>query len=189
VLDEPTTGLDPQARREIRDFILKLKKIGKTIFLSSHLLYEVSEIADRIAIINKGKIIAYDTLDNLESKAKKSIIHFELINPIEENNINNTLHHLKEIVSPFTGVPEELNQITYNQDTKIFQIFFNGVPKNQLIILKTLLRYDYKIIEFSVPKAGLLENLFIDLVNPDFNNGNNNKIDNKQKEKEILLEV
>src|SRR6056297_1889632 len=50
VLDEPHTGLDPSARRDVRDFILELKERGKTVFLSSHILYEVSEVADRVAI-------------------------------------------------------------------------------------------------------------------------------------------
>ena len=66
VLDEPSTGLDPTARLLVREFILKLKSLGKTIFLSSHLLYEISEIADRIAIISHGKLVAIDTLENLE---------------------------------------------------------------------------------------------------------------------------
>ncbi|MFW9877899.1 MAG: hypothetical protein ACFFG0_32865 [Candidatus Thorarchaeota archaeon] len=85
VLDEPAIGFDPKAQIEIRDFILKLKKIGKTIFLSSHLLYVVSEVADRVAIIYKEKLIAFDTLDNLEAKAMKGIIHFELFGYPEEN--------------------------------------------------------------------------------------------------------
>ena len=188
VLDEPTTGLDPQARREVRDFILKLKKMEKTIFLSSHLLYEVSEIADRIAIINHGKIVAFDTLDNLEAKAKKSIIHIELLDHPEENNLKNIVNHLKEIVYPFTGVPDDLNSITYNKDSKVFQIFFNGDSKNQLIILKTLIAHDYKIIEFSVPKAGLLENLFIELISQKTSRISYESISKNQKQKEISME-
>lgn len=175
VLDEPSTGLDPGARRDVRDFILKLKKIGKTIFLSSHLLYEISEIADRVAIINHGKLIAFDTLDNLEEKAKKSIINFELLEQ-PNKSIDEILKHLKEIVFPLTGVPEESNWIDYNDNTGVFQIFFDGHPENQLIILKALLQHNYKIIEFSVPKAGLLENLFIEMTTPDGNHQFNNNL-------------
>ena len=181
ILDEPQTGLDPQARRDVRDLILKLKKSGKTIFLSSHLLYEISEVADRIAIINQGKIVAFDTLDNLESKAKKSIIHIELLNHPEEHNLESVLNHLKEEITPLTGVSEELNWIKYNKDTKTFQILFNGDPKNQLSILKRLLAHDYEVIEFSVPKAGLLENLFIDLVKPNTDQLSNDTINKKKK--------
>ena len=55
ILDEPTTGLDPQGMKEIRDLIIHLSKDQKkTIFLSSHILYEVEMVADRMIIINKG---------------------------------------------------------------------------------------------------------------------------------------
>ncbi|MBN1214983.1 MAG: ABC transporter ATP-binding protein [Candidatus Lokiarchaeota archaeon] len=189
VLDEPTTGLDPQARREIRDFILNLKNKGKTIFLSSHLLYEVSEVADRIAIINRGKIVAFDTLDNLESKNQKSIINIELLNHPEDNELDRILEHIREILIPFIGVSDDLNWLNYNKDNKIFQVLFNGDPKNQLIILKTLLRHEYEIIEFSVPKAGLLENLFIDLTSSEKTQYLDKKFDENQKLKEISMEV
>lgn len=55
-LDEPTTGLDPKARREVWTVIQNMKKLGKTVFLTSHYMEEAQVLADRIAIINKGKI-------------------------------------------------------------------------------------------------------------------------------------
>ncbi|MBA7711591.1 Vitamin B12 import ATP-binding protein BtuD [subsurface metagenome] len=162
VLDEPQTGLDPAARKEVRDFIMNLKKIGKTVFLSSHLLYEISEVADRIAIIHHGKLIAFDTLDNLEGKAMKSIIHFELLNSPDEK-FDEFINKLKPLVIPSTGITKEESWIKYNNDSKVFQIFFNGNPKNQTEILKKLLDNGYEILEYSVPKANLLESLFIEL--------------------------
>src|SRR3989339_1712081 len=57
ILDEPTTGLDPQGMKEVRELILELsRERGVTIFLSSHLLYEVELIATRMAIIHQGKL-------------------------------------------------------------------------------------------------------------------------------------
>jgi ABC-2 type transport system ATP-binding protein len=56
-LDEPTDGVDPVGRREIREILKKLKDQGKTIFLNSHLLAEVEAICDRVAILDKGKLI------------------------------------------------------------------------------------------------------------------------------------
>lgn len=162
VLDEPQTGLDPAARKEVRDFIMNLKKIGKTVFLSSHLLYEISEVADRIAIIHHGKLIAFDTLDNLEGKAMKSVIHFELLNSPDEK-FDEFINKLKPLVIPSTGITKEESWIKYDNDSKVFQIFFNGNPKNQTEILKKLLDNGYEILEYSVPKAGLLESLFIEL--------------------------
>jgi ABC-2 type transport system ATP-binding protein len=67
-LDEPTTGLDPKARREVWNVIAGLKKQGKTIFLTTHYMEEAEYLADHIAIIHQGKIIAEGTLDELISK-------------------------------------------------------------------------------------------------------------------------
>ena len=64
-LDEPTTGLDPKARREVWDVIKTLKKKGKTVFLTTHYMEEAEFLADHIAIIHKGKIIAEGKLDDL----------------------------------------------------------------------------------------------------------------------------
>ncbi len=57
LLDEPTAGVDPIGSRDIRDLILQLKKMGKTVMLSSHLLGQVQDVCDRIGILNLGKMI------------------------------------------------------------------------------------------------------------------------------------
>src|SRR5690349_12585797 len=67
-LDEPTVGLDPSARRGLLDFIKKKVKEGLTIFFTTHILNEAEYLCDEVAIINKGKIIAVDTPDELKNK-------------------------------------------------------------------------------------------------------------------------
>jgi ABC-2 type transport system ATP-binding protein len=67
-LDEPTTGLDPQARRAVWEVIRKLKKEGRTVMLTTHYLEEAEELADRVAIMNHGKIVAMGTSDQIEEK-------------------------------------------------------------------------------------------------------------------------
>ncbi len=67
-LDEPTTGLDPKARREVWGVISNLKKLGKTVFLTTHYMEEAQMLADRIAIIDKGKIVAIGSAEELISK-------------------------------------------------------------------------------------------------------------------------
>jgi ABC-2 type transport system ATP-binding protein len=64
-LDEPTDGVDPVGRHEIRTILLNLKKAGKTIFLNSHLLAEVEAVCDRVAILNKGKLIKVGPVSGL----------------------------------------------------------------------------------------------------------------------------
>ena len=67
-LDEPTTGLDPKARREVWSVITGLKKMRKTVFLTTHYMEEAQILADRIAIIDKGKIVAIDSPQELISQ-------------------------------------------------------------------------------------------------------------------------
>jgi len=67
-LDEPTTGLDPKSRREVWSVIKNLKKLGKTVFLTTHYMEEAQVLADRVAIINKGKITVIGSPQELISK-------------------------------------------------------------------------------------------------------------------------
>ena len=75
ILDEPANGLDPAAVRDLRDLMQRLKQQrGLTVFLSSHLLAEVEQIADYIAILDKGRLLFQGTLASLQSKHRRSII-------------------------------------------------------------------------------------------------------------------
>ena len=65
ILDEPTSGLDPLGCREVKDLILTLKKRGKTVLITSHLLSDVEDICDRVIILYGGKVRAEGALDNL----------------------------------------------------------------------------------------------------------------------------
>ncbi len=70
VLDEPTNGLDPSGIIEIRQLISQLGQQGKTIFLSSHLLHEVEQVCNHVAVLNRGKVIAQGSVNQLISKGK-----------------------------------------------------------------------------------------------------------------------
>ena len=71
LLDEPTNGLDPAGMKEVRDLILKLAQMGKTIFLSSHLLFEVEQVCSRVAIIKKGEVIAQGVVSELLQRGQR----------------------------------------------------------------------------------------------------------------------
>ncbi|MDB5096089.1 MAG: hypothetical protein JWM80_510 [Cyanobacteria bacterium RYN_339] len=64
-LDEPTSGLDPLGHRQIGEIIAQLKARGKTLFFNSHIMTDVQQICDRIAILHKGKLVAIGTIDEL----------------------------------------------------------------------------------------------------------------------------
>lgn len=80
-LDEPTDGVDPVGRKEIREIILRLRAQGKTIFLNSHLLSEVEMICDRVAILNKGELVRIGTVRELTEQSKRYRIDWET--PVE----------------------------------------------------------------------------------------------------------
>ncbi|CAM3815320.1 ABC transporter ATP-binding protein [Mesobacillus thioparans] len=85
-LDEPTTGLDPQARRTLWDIVLRLKERGKTIILSTHYMDEAHVLCDRIGIMDQGELIALDTPMNLVKKLQStSSVEFHLSNPPEQD--------------------------------------------------------------------------------------------------------
>ena len=138
ILDEPTVGLDPKQITDIRNLI---KELGKkhTVILSSHILSEVSQICERVIIINKGKIIAIDTPENLEKSAR------------EKNGILVTVEdsksHMKNLKDKIREI-DEIKLIKDNEDgTKQYLItssseidlrkkLFEILPKEEIVIFE-----------------------------------------------------
>ena len=98
ILDEPTVGLDPKQITEIRNLI---KELGKThtIILSSHILSEVSQICNKVIIINKGKIVAIDTPENLENKVNNNNCIYVTVEDTENKikDIKDKIQDIKNI--------------------------------------------------------------------------------------------
>jgi len=107
-LDEPTLGLDPQGQEDIQNLLKKLNQEGVTIFLSSHLLHEVSNLCSKIAIIHKGSLIAEGKIDELRQKTGlKETYHIKIegsIKPIQESKMMSHIDKIKDngITSDFT---------------------------------------------------------------------------------------
>jgi ABC-2 type transport system ATP-binding protein len=81
-LDEPTTGLDPQARANLWEHISKLRtERGATVFLTTHYLDEADTLSDRILIIDRGRIVAADTADNLKAQVSGDLVDLEVADP------------------------------------------------------------------------------------------------------------
>ncbi|MBX4211282.1 MAG: ABC transporter ATP-binding protein [Candidatus Yanofskybacteria bacterium] len=97
-LDEPTTGLDPQARRNLWDLVTKIKSQGKTIVLTTHYMDEAEVLCDRIAIMDNAKIIALDTTHNL--------IHSTGVHPTIEFKSNSSIP--TEVLQNIPGVEKVL---------------------------------------------------------------------------------
>lgn len=140
VLDEPTTGLDPQGMKEIRDLIIRLSKYEKkTIFLSSHILSEIELVANRMIIINKGnKIVEGEVNELLNSKTLKVTV--EILNMEEAKNVlsNTKWYNDIEFINE--------NKFTINLEQKEIPelnkyLVENGVMVNALIPVRSLEDY------------------------------------------------
>ena len=102
LLDEPASGLDPRARIEIREMLLALKEMGKTIIISSHILHELSLLCTRIGIIETGQLVTEGSLEEIYGRlGLMQLIHVQLVNGNES-----LINQIREIA----GVEEVLVQ-------------------------------------------------------------------------------
>ena len=154
ILDEPTVGLDPKQIIEIRNLI---KNLGKkhTVILSSHILSEISQICERVVILNKGKIVAIDTLENLEEKTKEQNVLFVTVEDKEEK-----MSSLKEKITDI----EKLEMIKDNEDgTKQYKIVSKSEKDIRKALFDTLPKEGITIFELKKAETSL-EDAFIKLV-------------------------
>ncbi len=138
ILDEPTVGLDPKQITEIRNLI---KELGKThtVILSSHILSEVSQICNKVIIINKGKIVAIDTPQNLEKKMSNNNITYVTVEDTE-NKIEEVTSNIKEIKK--IKLIEKLEDgtkkyiIEAENEVDLRKIIFSEFAKQNIIIFE-----------------------------------------------------
>ncbi len=104
ILDEPANGLDPEARIEMRQILLRLAELGKTLIVTSHILPELSRICDRVAILNRGQLQAFGTLaEIMRHVSQQRTIEVQL-------SENERLDRVCEIVREQTGPDTEISQ-------------------------------------------------------------------------------
>jgi len=142
-LDEPTDGVDPIGRKEIRDILNNLKKEGKTIFLNSHLLSEVELICDRVAILNKGTLVKSGRVEDITALSNNYKFN---TSDIAEKFLNTLLNNYKATING-------RNEFSYNAG-KVEDL-------NELI---DFLRKNKVLIHSIVREKDTLENMFINLI-------------------------
>ena len=154
ILDEPTVGLDPKQVTEIRALIKKLGE-NHTVILSSHILSEVSQICNRVIIINKGQIVAIDTPENLERKVVKDNSVYVTVEDPENKmeNIKEKLENVKEVkLIEENEDKTKKYMITANEDIDLRKNIFEVLAKEQITI-------------FEMKKAdATLEDAFMELI-------------------------
>lgn len=157
ILDEPTVGLDPIQVVEIRDLI---KSLGKkhTVILSSHILSEVQQMCDEIIIIAKGKLIAYDTTENLEKMLQPKVTL--------EVETDATCEESEHVLSSMKGI----EKVQYEETEEgLLKILIETTPDNEMEIRKTIslqfAEINRAVLKNDKLKANL-EEIFIELTNP-----------------------
>ena len=154
ILDEPTVGLDPKQITEIRNLI---KELGKThtVILSSHILSEVSLICNKVIIINKGKIVAIDTPQNLENKVNtNNNIYLTIEDP------DNKIEQMKEKIEDIKSI----NLIATNEDgTKHYSIETKSDKDIRKTIFTEFAKENITIYEMKKQDA-TLEDAFMQLI-------------------------
>ena len=171
ILDEPQTGLDPLARVEIRRYIRKLQSQGKTVFVASHMLYEISEVCDKIALINYGSIIGFDTVENLAVVLKTSEINSVLLNPLNPSELEPLLNRLNEKLNSYLdqNLDPTISKIPikYYPEKQGLKIFYDGRNESKGEILKILIKdfeSDFTVTSFTQPKTSQLERVYAEMV-------------------------
>ena len=150
VLDEPALGLDPRGTFEIREIIKGMVKEGKTVFLASHMLHEVQETCDKVALLDRGKLLAYDSIQNLEVIFKARRIHVDLLQPADSKLIDK-ISKLKNV----RGVAVE---------GKSLAISFDGGEPEQAQLLGMLVRdMNLPIVSFRLSLEAL-EEVYLQLI-------------------------
>lgn len=171
ILDEPQTGLDPLARVEIRRYIRELQSLGKTIFVASHMLYEISEVCDKIALINLGSIIGFDTVENLALTLKTSELNCVLLEPLSPSELEPLLNRLTDRLDSYLDQNLDPNiskiPIKYYPEQQGLKIFYDGKNESKGEILKILIKEfesDFTVISFTQPRTSQLERVYTEMV-------------------------
>jgi ABC-2 type transport system ATP-binding protein len=155
ILDEPTTGLDPRGQSEVREIVRNLKQKNRLVFMSSHLLPEVSDVCDEVAMIDHGKLIVYDALANVTRRfsgdGATSEIQVEVLRDFDDQTLNKS-------ISTMTGVSsvEKINP-------RNIRMKFSGNIEDQARLLSDLVALKIGVISFR-PSASMLEETYLSLI-------------------------
>lgn len=146
ILDEPASGLDPRARIEMREILKKLRSMGKTILISSHILPELAELCDQIGVIEKGRLIACGDVDDV-SIATRGISVMQL----------RVLERFNQAEAILAGCP-----YVRRLDPKgnAFRFHFTGTEADKAQLLRSLIEADIPVAHFGDSKENL-EDVFI----------------------------
>ena len=148
LLDEPASGLDPRARIEIRELLKELRRMGKTIFISSHILSELADFCTSIGIIEAGRLIAAGSVDEIIAQTG--------ITRSVEVRATTGLDRVESVLRDNPLVSD----VVFEPDSDVFHIAFSGQLDDVADLLKLLLDNDIRVVQ-AVESASDLEEIFL----------------------------
>ena len=149
LLDEPASGLDPRARVEMRELLRELKKMGKSIIISSHILPELAELCTEVGIIEGGELIAVGSMDEITAQLnQEKLIQIKV----------------REKVTETIAILEEYPMVVAVNETAdgMLQVRFSGDGEEQSKLLRTLVIADLPVLSFA-ETTNSLEDLFMQI--------------------------
>ncbi len=149
MLDEPATGLDPRGMAEVREIVRNLKKRNRLVFMSSHILQEVTDVCDEVALIDKGKLLFYDTLANVTTRFADGhpTIDVGLARPLVSEASLKDVAGIAGVTSCVFLEPQRL------------RLKFSGGPEDQAKLLEALVAHHIGVKSLSEPES-VLEDIY-----------------------------
>lgn len=153
LLDEPSSGLDPRGMSEVRSIVKSLKSQQRLIFMSSHILSEVADVCDEVAMIDHGKLLVYDTLSNVTSKfsGDTNTVEVGLLKPLDPSLVASTVQTISGVVA------------AERMDDRNLRIKYKGGLDTQASILSDLLERNVSVVSYR-PAASALEDVYLNLI-------------------------
>ena len=150
VLDEPASGLDPRARVEIRELLVELARMGKTVFFSTHILADVAEICTRVGILEAGRLVAVGSLDELQ----RGLVPHRRVRITLLDKAQAAMARLQQL----PGVISATELVEDHQPTlKHIELNFQGDDNALSGILSVLVQEGIPVVEFIEPQRDLEE--------------------------------
>jgi len=150
ILDEPTSGLDPRGMHEVREIIKTLKEKGKTVFMSSHLLSEVQEVCDTVALLDKGRLIVCDKIEKLSKVSPVKKIEVRALVALTDSQLDH--------ICRFTGV-----RSVKQTSSQVLLIEFEGDEGSMAELHNSLLGIGLKMTSFK-PTGSDLEGMYLEII-------------------------
>ena len=146
VLDEPAAGLDPRARIELREMIAQLAAAGKAILISSHILTELAEIADKVGIIEQGRLLAVGSVAEISARVQVlSTVRVRVLNDMER-------------LQSWLTIRDDVSELQVDSNLVVFNL--SGDREAEAALLRAMVEAGFPVVEFGARHKSL-EDVFL----------------------------